>query len=140
MQILADRLEFCWIHLRGIGALENSLWGYDGSGIRVWLNALAIEAPQQSAVDAGSPAGRDVQASTHIPFDFYPLCEWHVLDAVGERTAQMYHSHSDGQGDHHRSRIRSCHPPDATYGPFPALDQRMLLARCGRLMFTHLSV
>ena len=43
MQILADRIEFCWIHLRGIGTLENSLWGYDGAGIRVWLNALNME-------------------------------------------------------------------------------------------------
>ena len=43
MQILADRIEFCWIHLRGIGTLENSLWGYDGKGIRVWLDALTIE-------------------------------------------------------------------------------------------------
>jgi hypothetical protein len=81
MQILADRLEFCWIHLRGIGALENSLWGYDGSGIRVWLNALSIEAPQLTAVDAGSPGVRDVQASTHIPLDFYPLCELGALFA-----------------------------------------------------------
>ncbi|KAF8146244.1 hypothetical protein K438DRAFT_1991002 [Mycena galopus ATCC 62051] len=46
MQIFADRIEFCWIHLRGINALENSLWAYDGQGIRVWLNALAIEAPR----------------------------------------------------------------------------------------------
>ncbi|KAJ3871068.1 RIC1-domain-containing protein, partial [Lentinula edodes] len=45
MQIFAERIEFCWIHLRGIAALENSLWAFDGRGIRVWLNALAIEAP-----------------------------------------------------------------------------------------------
>ena len=73
MQILADRIEFCWIHLRGIGTLENSLWGYDGQSIRVWLNALAIEAPSATQEDGGSPV--DVKESVSIPLDFYPLCE-----------------------------------------------------------------
>lgn len=82
MQILADRIEFCWIHLRGIGTLENSLWGYDGKGIRVWLDALTIE-PQ---VGVGDEQGRDdvvlyesVKESVNIPLDFYPLCESSVL-------------------------------------------------------------
>ncbi|KAJ7630516.1 RIC1-domain-containing protein [Roridomyces roridus] len=69
MQIFADRIEFCWIHLRGISALENSLWAYDGQGLRVWLNALAIEAPRgddQEHQDA-------VKESVNIPLDFYPL-------------------------------------------------------------------
>jgi len=69
MQIFADRIEFCWIHLRGIGALENSLWGYDGQGIRVWLNALAIEAPPPPSSDAPS----SVKESVNIPLEFYPL-------------------------------------------------------------------
>ncbi|KAL1713253.1 RIC1-domain-containing protein [Schizophyllum commune] len=69
MQIFADRIEFCWTHLRGIGALENSLWGYDGTGMRVWLNALAIERPQSQ--DPTAPS--DVKESVHIPLDFYPL-------------------------------------------------------------------
>ncbi|KAJ6574685.1 RIC1-domain-containing protein [Mycena capillaripes] len=68
MQIFADRIEFCWIHLRGINALENSLWAYDGTGIRVWLNALAIEAPRS---DENEP--QDVKESVNIPLDFYPL-------------------------------------------------------------------
>ncbi|KAG6381430.1 RIC1-domain-containing protein [Boletus reticuloceps] len=68
MQIFADRIEFCWIHLRGIGALENSLWGYDGRGIRVWLNALAIESPSSL-----SEAPQSVKESVNIPLDFYPL-------------------------------------------------------------------
>lgn len=70
MQILADRIEFCWIHLRGIGTLENSLWGYDGQGIRVWLNALNIEAPSESAARQDS-----VEETVNIPLDFYPLCK-----------------------------------------------------------------
>jgi len=74
MQIFADRIEFCWIHLRGIGALENSLWGYDGQGIRVWLNALAIEAPPPPSSDAPS----SVKESVNIPLEFYPLCEYRV--------------------------------------------------------------
>ncbi|CAG8524995.1 7275_t:CDS:10, partial [Acaulospora colombiana] len=44
MQILADRIEFFWIHIKGIGALENSLWGYDGEALRIWLDALKIGA------------------------------------------------------------------------------------------------
>ena len=68
MQIFADRVEFCWIHLRGITSLENSLWAFDGKGIRVWLNALAIEAPNSSV------NGTSVKESVNIPLDFYPMC------------------------------------------------------------------
>ncbi|KAF8807681.1 RIC1-domain-containing protein [Phlegmacium glaucopus] len=68
IQVFADRIEFCWIHLRGIGALENSLWAYDGDGMRVWLNALSMESPQLS--DA-SP--ENVKESVKISLDFYPL-------------------------------------------------------------------
>jgi len=73
MQIFADRVEFCWIHLRGITSLENSLWAFDGKGIRVWLNALAIEAPNSSV------NGASVKESVNIPLEFYPLCTWPVL-------------------------------------------------------------
>lgn len=71
MQILADRIEFCWVHLRGIGTLENSLWGYDGQGIRLWLDALTIEAV---AVDPQSDTYESVKESVNIPLNFYPLC------------------------------------------------------------------
>lgn len=70
MQVFADRIEFCWIHLRGISALENSLWAYDAQGIRVWLNALSIEAPQ---FQGDSP--ENIKESVNIPLDFYPLCK-----------------------------------------------------------------
>lgn len=80
MQILADRIEFCWIHLRGIGSLENSLWGYDGQSIRVWLNALAIEAPSAAPEDESSPMS--VKESVSIPLDFYPLCELESLTCL----------------------------------------------------------
>ena len=43
MQILSNLIEFYWIHSSGIGALENSLWGYDGHKMCVWLDALTIE-------------------------------------------------------------------------------------------------
>ena len=69
MQILANRIEFCWIHLHGIGSLENSLWGFDGQGIRVWLNALNMD----TAVTDGQTEG--VKESVNIPLDFYPLCK-----------------------------------------------------------------
>ncbi|KAI5123710.1 hypothetical protein M0805_000304 [Coniferiporia weirii] len=68
MRVLADRIEFCWIHLRGIGSLENSLWGYDGRGIRVWLNALSLD----SHPDPNCPSDA-VQESVNIPLEFYPL-------------------------------------------------------------------
>jgi len=70
MQILADRIEFCWIHLRGIGSLENSLWGYDGQSMRVWLNALTIEAPSESVSESRNGYVRE---SVSVPLDFYPL-------------------------------------------------------------------
>ena len=70
MQVLADRIEFCWIHLRGVGALENSLWAYDAQGIRVWLNALSIESSNPPDPDI-----KDVKESVKIPLDFYPLCK-----------------------------------------------------------------
>lgn len=77
MQIFADRIEFCWIHLRGISALENSLWGYDGQGIRVWLNALAIESPSSP-----DETPQSVKESVNIPLDFYPLCRLLRLSLV----------------------------------------------------------
>ncbi|KAG9048798.1 hypothetical protein FS837_012000 [Tulasnella sp. UAMH 9824] len=70
MQILADRIEFCWIHLSGIGTLENSLWGYDGKGIRVWLDALTIEG---GAVSQTREIYDSVKENVFIPLDFYPL-------------------------------------------------------------------
>jgi RAB6A-GEF complex partner protein 1 len=75
MQVIADQIEFCWIHLRGIGALENSLWAYDGRGLRVWLDALAIE---NSTSTAQPDLGR-VRESVNIPLDFYPLCQFSTL-------------------------------------------------------------
>ena len=78
MQILADRIEFCWIHLRGIGSLENSLWGYDGESMRVWLNALTIEAPSESVSESRSG---HVRESVNVPLDFYPLCKFYIKHA-----------------------------------------------------------
>lgn len=71
IQVLAERIEFCWIHLRGVGALENSLWAYDAQGMRVWLNALTIESHQDLAAEV-----QDVKESVRIQLDFYPLCQW----------------------------------------------------------------
>lgn len=97
MQIFANRIEFCWIHLRGIGALENSLWGYDGSSIRIWLNALAIEssAPDELSIDAPS-----VKESVNIPLDFYPLCKPPLQGVVA--CADVFLSRFNGQGYYHR--------------------------------------
>ncbi|KAI0035243.1 RIC1-domain-containing protein [Vararia minispora EC-137] len=74
MQVLANRIEFCWIHLRGVGSLENSLWGFDGQSMRVWLNALSM-ATNSSDSDASALSDplEDVKESVNIPLDFYPL-------------------------------------------------------------------
>lgn len=77
LQVLADKIEYYWTHLSGIGTLENSLWGWDGKAIRVWLNALTIESssvhplPSLSAQESLTA----VKESVSIPLDFYPLCE-----------------------------------------------------------------
>ncbi|QRW00297.1 hypothetical protein RhiJN_28315 [Ceratobasidium sp. AG-Ba] len=73
MQILADRIEFCWVHLEGIGTLENSLWGYDGRGIRLWLDALTLEKPVEGPASETLPVAESVQESVNIPLSFYPL-------------------------------------------------------------------
>ena len=101
MQILADRIEFCWIHLRGIGSLENSLWGYDGQGMRVWLNALTIEAPSESS----EPQNGHVRESVNVPLDFYPLCKCgsgSIFLLVSRISDSTRRSRSHGQGYNHR--------------------------------------
>ncbi|CAO1625213.1 unnamed protein product [Parajaminaea phylloscopi] len=93
MQILGDKIEYYWTHLSGIGTLENSLWGYDGSGIKLWLDALTIEhaEPRHAVGDSSSEDGSDeeidpdfdeddlpeyktIEESLSMPLDFYPLC------------------------------------------------------------------
>lgn len=74
MQVLADRIEFYWTHLSGIGTLENSLWGWDGSQIRIWLDALTIE---KIKVDSIKDAYESVSESVGITLDFYPLGRFH---------------------------------------------------------------
>lgn len=77
MQILADRIEYYWTHLAGIGTLENSLWGYDGTGIKLWLDALTIEhAELDYDEDAEEENYKTIEESVRMPLDFYPLCEW----------------------------------------------------------------
>ncbi|CAD6885222.1 unnamed protein product [Tilletia laevis] len=63
MQILADRIEYYWTHLQGIGSLENSLWGYDGHGIKLWLDALTIEQAEYVGDEDGtSSSAGDVES------------------------------------------------------------------------------
>lgn len=81
MQILADRIEAYWTHLQGVGTLENSLWGFDGLNMRIWLDALTIEATK---VDLMSDAYENVEESVKLRPDFYPLCEsLMVIDVRG---------------------------------------------------------
>jgi hypothetical protein len=107
MQVLANRIEFCWIHLRGIGSLENSLWGYDGQAMRVWLNALSM-ATIDSNSDASAMSGplEDVKESVNIPLDFYPLCECAFMRGIVRALIRCSGAHE--QGDNHRLRARDC--------------------------------
>lgn len=82
MQLLADRIEAYWTHLHGVGTLENSLWGYDGQGMRVWLDALTIES---SRVDALKDTYETVKESVYIRLDFYPLCTLFLPYCPGEQ-------------------------------------------------------
>jgi hypothetical protein len=70
MQVLADGIETYWTHLHGVGTLENSLWGYDGRSMRVWLDALTIEATR---VDLDKDTYESVKESINLRLDFYPL-------------------------------------------------------------------
>ena len=85
MQILADQVEFYWTHLQGIGALENSLWGYNGSSIKVWLNALTLDDERRRAIAGSTTSDSDeaeqeddihktIDESVTLSMDFYPLC------------------------------------------------------------------
>lgn len=71
LQVLADKIESYWTHLHGVGTLENSLWGYDGEKIRVWLDALTIEHTRVGEGDAYESVAESISIKT----DFYPLCE-----------------------------------------------------------------
>lgn len=72
MQVLADHIESYWTHLSGISTLENSLWGYDGSSIRVWMDALTVEA---TTVNSETDSYLTVRESVKLDLDFYPLCK-----------------------------------------------------------------
>lgn len=86
MQILADKIEYYWTHLQGIGTLENSLWGYDGSSIKLWLDALRIPSADpdeslrsnddedQEEEEDQLPEYKTIESSVSMPLDFYPLC------------------------------------------------------------------
>lgn len=78
LQVLADRIEFYWSHLSGSGTLENSLWGWDGTQIRIWLDALTIE---KVKVDTIKDAYESVIESVGITLDFYPLGKLFFLDS-----------------------------------------------------------
>ncbi|TIC19411.1 RIC1-domain-containing protein [Wallemia mellicola] len=74
MQVLSDGIEYYWTHLNGIGALENSLWGVDGQGIRLWLDALTLtQSEREKARNSQNSNLEIVKESVRIELDFYPL-------------------------------------------------------------------
>ena len=130
MQILADQIEFCWIHLRGIGSLENSLWGYDGQSMRVWLNALTIEAPSEST-PASEPQSGHVRESVNVPLDFYPLCGFissllYVL-RISDSTAAVLMDKGIIIGAEHESSVAST-LPFVTFRHATSVSQRLAVS------------
>lgn len=82
LQLLSSSIEFFWTaHLSGIGTLENSLWGWDGKKVRIWLDALTIE---KVRVDRKRDAYESVRESVGIDLDFYPLGE--------QNPSRIYHT------------------------------------------------
>ena len=55
--------------MRGVGALENSLWGFDGEALRIWLDALTITSQAETTLHVDS-----VVENVRLPLEFYPLC------------------------------------------------------------------
>ena len=102
LRILADRIEFCWIHLRGVGALENSLWGYDGDALRIWLDALTINSHREL-----SPHVSSVVENVRLPLEFYPLCRFSQTTLV---LCSRTFSRSYGQGYNNWRGSRGTHP------------------------------
>lgn len=78
LQVLAEQIEFYWTHLSGIGPLENSLWGWNGKEILIWLDALTIE---KVRVDEEKDTYEVVNESAVIVVEFYPLGRYflHVI-------------------------------------------------------------
>jgi hypothetical protein len=79
LQILAEQIEFYWTHLSGIGTLENSLWGWNGKEILIWLDALTIE---KVRVDEERDTYESVSESAAIVLEFYPLGELDSTQSV----------------------------------------------------------
>ena len=66
LQILHDYVETYWTNLQGRDTLHNSLWGFDGDAVRVWIDVLAL-----GSSDTTGDCGIDAHAV--IPISTYPL-------------------------------------------------------------------
>ncbi|KAH9821094.1 RIC1-domain-containing protein [Melampsora americana] len=76
LQILADRIEFYWAGRQSDqnkNTLANSLWGWDGSKIWVWLDALRIEDSQLTVDQQDGDGYAAVEGNLTIPLSFHPL-------------------------------------------------------------------
>ncbi|KAG0145186.1 hypothetical protein CROQUDRAFT_658980 [Cronartium quercuum f. sp. fusiforme G11] len=77
LQILADHIEFYWAGrqlAQSRGTLMNSLWGWDGKQIWVWLDALTIEEGLLTLDEQDQSKGYAVvQGTLTIPLTFHPL-------------------------------------------------------------------
>lgn len=77
--ILNERIEVYWTNLQGRDTLHNSLWGYDGECVRVWLDVLALAhaadaADAAAAADAMDPVSGHLRENLLMPLEVYPLC------------------------------------------------------------------
>lgn len=78
LQILADHIEFYWAGRQSDqnkNTLANSLWGWDGKKIWVWLDALRIEDSRLAVDQQESDGYAAVEGNLTIPLSFHPLGE-----------------------------------------------------------------
>jgi len=130
LQLLSSSIEFFWTaHLSGIGTLENSLWGWDGKKVRVWLDALTIE---KVRVDRKRDAYESVNESVGIDLDFYPLGEQNLssqicLSGTIRSSVRMsfYHSCANGERNHRWSRSGDQFKKNSRFRSLPNYHHRM---------------
>ncbi|KNC98616.1 uncharacterized protein SPPG_09360 [Spizellomyces punctatus DAOM BR117] len=67
---LSDKIEFFWVsrHQDRVGDLVNSLWAYDASGFKIWVN-LNLTSDETSAL----VPKENLTESLQLHVDFYPL-------------------------------------------------------------------
>lgn len=72
--MLATRVEFFWVSKSDerISYLWNSLWAFDGSGVKVWTNLL-VEDGEDGSKKTSWKNSDTFKESIYMDLNFYPL-------------------------------------------------------------------